>query len=165
MTSPTPLHVRNNDLPLAPGTNDHSVSRIFGQLIEPERGQVSPLFLKYQNPEDTGVEGGNEQVEARAVGASPTALEVPVRIPSTSDITEVRVSPEHHLAPDLSSDYHHDEYDGQFHFVPAEHARQVHEYVAREAAVATVGEVEYAPLTSYAITDDDSDKENCNPNQ
>src|ERR1700761_7691870 len=155
MTSPTPLHVRNNDLPLAPGTNDHSVSRIFGQLIEPERGQVSPLFLKYQNPEDTGVEGGNEQVEARAVGASPTALEVPVRIPSTSDITEVRVSPEHHLAPDLSPEYIHDEYNSQFHFVPSGHADQVHEQVAREAAIATVSEAEYAPFTSYSVSNDD----------
>src|ERR1700761_3749250 len=168
MTSPTPLHVRNNELPLAPGTNDYPVSRIFGQLIEPERGRVSPLFLEYQNPDDTGVEGGDEQVEARTIGMSPTALEVPVRIPSTSDIAEVRVSPEHRLAPNLSSDYHHDEYDGRFHFVPEGHADQVHRQVAREAAITTVSETEYAPFTSYAISDSDqhdSDKENRDPNQ
>src|ERR1700761_6027676 len=165
MTSPTPLHVRNSNTVLAPATSDYSISRIYGQLIEPERGRVSPLFLEYQDPEDTRVEGSDEQVEARTVGTSPATLEVPVRIPSTSDIAEVRVSPEHHLAPNLSPENIHNEYDGQFHFVPSGHADQVHGQVAREAAVAAVSETEYVPFTSYAVSDDDSDKENRDPNQ
>ena len=51
--------------------------------------------------------------------------------------------------------------------VPSEHARQVHESVAREAAAITTWEVEYIPLTPYITTDTkehDSDKENCNLN-
>src|SRR6201996_575918 len=164
MTSPTPLHVRNADTVLPPATSDYSVSHIYGQLIEPERGRVSPLFLEYQD-ENARVEGSDNQVAEGAARTSKTSDEVPVRIPSTSDIAEVRISPEHHLAPNLPSEYIHDEYDGQFHFVPSGHADQVHKQVAREAAVATVSEAEYAPLTSYAIFDDDSDKENRDPNQ
>ena len=106
---------------------DYSISRIFGMLIEPERGRVSPEFLKYQ---DTGVEGGDDQVEARADRASPTVPEVPIRIPSTSDIAEVRNHPNDHRSPNLPSEYHHDEYDGQFHFIPEGHAHQVHVAVA-----------------------------------
>ena len=137
-------------------------------LIEPERGQVSPNFLKYQDTADTGVEGGDNQVEARADRASLTALEVPVHIPSTSDIAEVCNHPDDHLSPNLPSKYHHDEYDGQFHFVSEEHAHQVHAEAGREAAVATTWEAEYTPLTPYVVTDTDdhdSDKENHDPNQ
>ena len=168
MTSPSPLPTpprHANSTPLDVGTTDYSVSRIFGMLVKPKRGQVSPDFLEYQ---DTGVEGGNDQVEARTDGASPAVLEVPVRIPSTSDIAEVRCHPDDHLSPNLPSEYHHDEYDNQFHFVPNEHARQVHEAVAREAAAATTWEAECTPLTPYVATDTeahDSDKENRNPNQ
>ena len=89
MTSPSPLPTppcHANSTPLDIGTTDYSVSHIFGMLIEPERGQVSPDFLEYQ---DAGVERGNDQVEARADRASLTALEIPVCIPSTSDIAEV----------------------------------------------------------------------------
>ena len=107
-------------------------------------------------------------METRAVGTSLITPEVPIRIPSTSDIAEVRSHPDDHLSPNLPSEYHHDEYDGRFHFIPAEHARQVHEEVAREATVATTWETEYVPLTPYVATDveaHDSDKENRDPNQ
>ena len=133
MTSPSPLPVPSrhaNDTPLDVGTMDYSISRIFRMLIEPEHGRVSPDFLEYQDAADTGVEGGDDQMEARADRASPIVLEVPVRIPSTSDIAEVRCHPNDHLSPNLPSKYHHDEYDGQFHFIPEEHAHQVHAEVA-----------------------------------
>ena len=131
MTSPSPRPIPpRNDSPLDAGTNDYSVSRIFGMLVEPERGRVSPDFIEYQDAADTGVDGGNDLMETRAIGTSPTALEVPIRIPSTSDIAEVHSHPDDHLSPNLPSEYHHDEYDGRFHFVPAEHARQVHAEVA-----------------------------------
>ena len=168
MTSPSPLPIPpRNDAPLDDGTNDYSVSRIFGMLIEPERGRVSPDFIEYQDAADEGVEGSDDQVEARAIGTSPIALEVPIRIPSTSDIAEVRSHPDDHLSPNLPSEYHHDEYDGRFHFVPTEHARQVHAEVAREAAAATTWEAEHAPITPYDVDNeaDDSDKENRDPNQ
>ena len=164
MTSPSPLPIPpRTDTPLDVGTTDYSVSRIFGMLIEPERGRVSPDFIKYQDAADTRVERDDDQMETRAVGTSPIAPEVPVRIPSTSDIAEVRCHPNNHLSPDLPSEYHHDEYDSQFHFVPSEHARQVHEAVAREATAATTWEAECTPLTPYVVTNTeahDSDKEN-----
>ena len=79
MTSPSPLPIPpRNDTPLDIGTTDYSVSRIFGMLIEPKRGQVSPDFIEYQDAADTGVEGGDDPVEARAIGTSPTALEVQI---------------------------------------------------------------------------------------
>ena len=169
MTSPSPLPIPpRNDTPLDVRTTNYSISRIFGMLIEPERGQVSPDFIEYQDAADEGVEGGDDQMETRAVGTSLTTLEVPICIPSTSDITEVHSHPDDHLSPNLLSEYHHDECDGQFHFVPAEHARQVHAEVAREAAAATTWEAEYTPLTPYVVTDTDahdSNKENRNPNQ
>ena len=166
MTSPSPLPIPpRNDTPLDVGTNDYSISCIFGMLIEPERGRVSPDFIEYQDAADTGVDGGSGPMETRAIGTSPIAPEVPIRIPSTSDIAEVRSHPDDHLSPNLPSEYHHDEYDSRFHFVPAEHAQQVHAEVVREAAAATTWEVEHAPLTSYEDEADDSDKENHNPNQ
>ena len=169
MTSPSPLPIPpRNDTPLDIGTTDYSVSRIFGMLIEPKRGQVSPDFIEYQDATDMGVEGGDDQMEARAVGTSLIASEIPIRIPTTSDIAEVHSHPDDHLSPNLPSEYHHDEYDGQFHFVPEEHARQVHAEVAQEAATATTWETEHTPLTPYVATDTEahnSDKENRDPNQ
>ena len=153
MTSPSPLPIPpRNDTPLDVRTTNYSISRIFGMLIEPERGQVSPDFIEYQDAADEGVEGGDDQMETRAVGTSLTAPEVPIRIPSTSDIAEVRSHPDDHLSPNLPSEYHHDEYDNQFHFVPNEHACQVHEAVAREAAAATTWEAECTPLTPYSMS-------------
>ena len=100
MTSPSPLPIPpRNDTPLDVGTTDYFVSRILGMLIEPERGWVLPDFIEYQDTADTGVEGGDDQMEARAIRASLTALEVPIRIPSTSDIAEVRCHPDDHLSP------------------------------------------------------------------
>ena len=107
-------------------------------------------------------------MEKGTAGASSITDQVPVRIPSTSDIAKVCCDPNDHLSPNLPSEYHHDEYDNKFHFVPEEYARQVHDAVAREAAVAATWEVEYAPLTLYIVTevdDHDSNKENRDPNQ
>ena len=167
--SPLPIPPRDaNDNSLDARATNYSISRIFGMLIEPECGRVSPDFIEYQDTADTGVEGSDDQVEAGTTRESPTALEVPVRIPSTSDIAEVHNHPYDPLSPNLPSEYHHDEYDGQFHFVPEEHARQVHAQVAREAAVATTWEANHMPLTPYVVTDTeehDSNKENRNPNQ
>ena len=110
---------------------------------------------------------GDNRREEGATGASLITDQVLVRIPSTSDITEVRSNPNDHLSPGLPTEYSHDEYDSKFHFVPEEHARQVHEYITRGMAVATTCEEEYTPITPYVILDDDhdSDKENCDPNQ
>ena len=168
MTSPTPLHVRNADIPLDPGTNDYSVSRIFGMLIEPERGWVSPDFLEYQDAEESPMAGGDDQMEEGAAGTSSATDQVPVRIPSTSDIAKVHCNPDDHLSPNLPPEYHHDEYNGQFHFVPEGHARQVHEAVGQEAAAIATWEAEHTPLTTYVVTDTkehNSDKENRDPNQ
>ena len=167
MTSPTPLHVRNADIPLDPGTNDCFISRIFGNLIKPKRGRVSPLFIKYQDTEESPMARSDNQMEEGATGASSVTDQVPVCIPSTSDITEVHSNRNDHLSPGLPTEYSHDEYDGKFHFVPEEHARQVHEYITRRAAVATTCKEEYTPITPYVVSDDDhhSDKENRDPNQ
>ena len=136
-------------------------------LIEPERGRVSPNFLEYQDAEESPVAGGDDQMKKGTAGASSATDQVPVRILSTSDIAKVCCDPDDHLSPNLPSKYHHDEYDGRFHFIPGEHARQVHEAVAWEATVAATWEAEYAPLTLYIVTDieeHDSDKENHDPN-
>ena len=109
----------------------------------------------------------DNQMEEEATGASLTMNQVPVHIPSTSDITEVCSNPNDHFSPGLPAEYSHDEYDGKFHFVPEEHARQVHECITRGAAVATTCEEEYTPITPYIVSDEDhdSDKENHDPNQ
>ena len=171
MASPSPLPIplcHANDTPLDAGTTDYPISCIFGMLIEPERGRVSPDFIEYQDTEESPVAGGDGQVEEGANRASSVTDQVPVHIPPTSDIAEVRCDPDDHLSLNLPSEYHHDEYDRQFHFVPEGHAHQVHAEVAREAAVATTWEAEYTPLTLYVVTDTDdrdSDKENHDPNQ
>ena len=68
MTSPTPLHVRNADIPLDSGTNDYSISCIFGMLIEPECGRVSPDFVEYQDAKESPMAGSDNQMEERAAG-------------------------------------------------------------------------------------------------
>ena len=168
MTSPTPLHVHNADIPLDPRTDDYSVSRIFGMLIEPERGWVLPDFLEYQDAEESPMAGGDNQMEEGATGTSVVTDQISVHIPSTSDIVEVCCNPDDHLSPSLPSEYHHDECDSQFHFVPEGHACQVHETVVWEAAAVATWEAEHTPLTTYVTIDTeehDFDKENRNPNQ
>src|ERR1700761_3944047 len=59
MTSPSPLHIpppHADHIPLDAGTTDYSVSHIFGMLIEPECGRVSPDFIEYQDEGQLGVE-------------------------------------------------------------------------------------------------------------
>ena len=69
--SQSPLPVRNNELPLGDGTNDYSISCIFGMLIEPERGWVSPDFLEYQDAEGPSMKEVSVGVET---GTSDTGM-------------------------------------------------------------------------------------------
>ena len=69
MSSPTPSTIEDVIIPFSK-PQVYPISCIFGQLIEPERGQVSPNFLEYQ---DTGSAnaGGNQEgtsMEANGVG-------------------------------------------------------------------------------------------------
>ena len=48
MSSPTPSTIENVIIPSG-DPQDYPISRIFSQLIEPERGQVSPNFLEYRH--------------------------------------------------------------------------------------------------------------------
>ena len=69
MSSPTPSTIENVIIPSS-DPQDYPISHIFGQLIEPKHGQVSPKFLEYQDTGSTNT-GGNqerESVEAHGVG-------------------------------------------------------------------------------------------------
>ena len=160
-TTPPPLPIRANAIPLSAGTTDFSVSCIFGMCLEPERGQVSPDFLEYQDAEGPTVEQDGEGVETGAAGEGPDTSQVPVRIPSTSDLSAIRCTPDQRLAPDDDPDYYHNTTPGQFHFVPEGHARQV-----LADLIATPVREEEQQVDVYHLTTDeeeedhDSDKEN-----
>ena len=49
MSSPTSSTIENVIIPSG-NPQDYPISCIFGQLIEPKRGQISPNFLEYQDP-------------------------------------------------------------------------------------------------------------------
>ena len=91
MTSPTPSTIDNALLPLH-DAQDYPLSCIFGQLIKPERGRVSPLFIEYQDEgvtRQSGVEKDGPGVEEGTDLAGQTPVHAPVHIPSTSDISDV----------------------------------------------------------------------------
>ena len=58
-------------------------------------------FLEYQDAEESPMAGGDDQMEEGAAGTSSATDQVPVRIPSTSDIAEVHCNPDDHLSPNL----------------------------------------------------------------
>ena len=129
MTSPSPLHIppphNANNLPLDAGTTDYSISRIFGMLIEPKHGRVSPGFIKYQDPEHIRMGQDGESMVQGATGEGLDQTQNAVHIPSTLDLTVICCASNDHLAPDTSTDYQHSNGEGQFHFVPPGHARQL----------------------------------------
>ena len=91
MTSPTPSTIDNVVLPLH-GTQDYPISRIFGQLIEPKHGWVSPLFIAYQDEgvtRESRVEKDGQGVEEGMNFAGQTPAHAPVCILSTTDISDV----------------------------------------------------------------------------
>ena len=173
MTSPSPLRIppppHADHILLDARTTDYPISHIFGMLIKPKRGCVLPDFLKYQSEEQLGVGQDGEGVAQRAVDKGKDPLTVPVCILSTSDLAEIHCTPDEHHAPNTTSNYHHSDREGQFHFVPPGHAQQLVEEAVQEAnttASTTKFEVEPTPITPYIVTSDDnkdhnSDKENC----
>src|ERR1700761_4380008 len=99
MTTTPPLPIRANVIPLESGTTNHTVSRIFGMCLEPERGRVSPDFLEYQDAEGSPVDQDGEGMEEGAIREGTDSSQVPVHIPSTSDISAICCLPDQRLAP------------------------------------------------------------------
>src|ERR1700761_3347816 len=103
MTPPSPLHIppphNANNLPLDAGTTDYSISRIFGMLIEPKHGRVSPGFIKYQDPEHIRMGQDGESMVQGATGEGLDQTQNAVHIPSTLDLTAIRCASDDHLAP------------------------------------------------------------------
>ena len=157
--SQSPLPVRNNELPLDNGTNNYSVSRIFGMLIEPEHGRVSPDFLEYQDVEGPSMEEVNTGVETGTgdTGTFPTTILISTM--PTDNTALIHCNPNDHLAPGLNREYQHDITEGQSYFVPPGHAQQV------LASLVTPTSEEEPNITPYQILSEDeehdSDKKNC----
>ena len=76
-------------------------------LIEPERSQVLPGFIEYQDKGRCGVGQDGEKVAMGTTGESQAQITNAVHIPSTSNLTKICTAPDDHLAIDLSSNYHH----------------------------------------------------------
>ena len=97
MSSPTPSTIENVIIPSS-NPQDYPISHIFGQLIEPEHGQVSPNFLEYQDTGSTNAGGDQEgaSMEANGVGVeagtahqSLPQLSSPVSVTTISDISDM----------------------------------------------------------------------------
>ena len=97
MSSPTSSTIDNVIIP-SDDAQDYPISHIFGQLIEPECGQVSPNFLEYQDPgsADAGGNQAGKSVEADGIGVeagathqSPPQVQSLVSITTISNISDV----------------------------------------------------------------------------
>ena len=113
--SQSPLPVHNNELPLDNSTNDYSISRIFGMLIEPEHGWVSPNFLEYQDVEGPSMKEVNTGVETGTgdMGTFPTTILISTM--PTDNTAPIHCNPNDHLAPGLDHEYCHDPSHGGFY--------------------------------------------------
>ena len=72
MSSPTPSTIEDVIIPSG-DPQDYPISCIFGQLIEPKHGRVSPDFLEYQDP---GAANTASDQEGESVKANGTGVEV-----------------------------------------------------------------------------------------
>ena len=97
MSSPTPSTIEDVIIPFSK-PQVYPISHIFGQLIEPECGRVSPDFLEYQdtgsantrgNQEGTSMEANGVRVEAGTDHQSLPQLSSPVSVTTVSDISNL----------------------------------------------------------------------------
>ena len=156
MSSPTPSTIENVIIS-SNNPQDYPISRIFSQLIKPERGQVSPNFLEYQdtgaanttsNQEGEGMEENGTRVEAGANHQSPPQLTSPVSVTTVSDISDMLCT---HNCP---AEYCHNH---PVFIPPLTSERIAHNILqhTQEAHKAGIG-----PIVGYSIGNNDSDKEN-----
>ena len=162
MSSPTSSTIDNVIIPSS-NTQNYPISRIFGQLIEPEHGQVSPDFLEYQDPGSTD-DGGNQEgtsieadgigVEAGATHQSLPQSRSPVSVTTVSNISDMLCT---HNCP---TEYCHDHQHYPV-FVPPLEGKYIAHNILQQAQEAH--KVGVRPITGYTSDPDNSDKEN-NPN-
>ena len=162
MSSPTSSTIDNVIIPSS-NTQNYPISCIFGQLIEPEHGQVSPDFLEYQDPGSTD-DGGNQEgtsieadgigVEAGATHQSLPQSRSPVSVTTVSNISDMLCT---HNCP---TEYCHDHQHYPVFVPPLEGKYIAHNILQQAQEAHRVG---VRPITGYTIDNDNSDKEN-NPN-
>ena len=159
MPSPTPSTIEDVILPSS-NPQDYPISCIFRQLIEPERGQVSPDFLEYQDTgsanaggdqEGMGMEAKGVGVEARTNHQSLPQLSSSVSVTTVSDISNLLCAHNH------PAEYCH-EHEHNPVFVPPPEGEYIicnifqHLQEAQESG--------FGPVIGYTLDNDDSDKEN-----
>ena len=159
MSSPTSSTIDNVIIP-SDDAQDYPISHIFGQLIEPECGQVSPNFLEYQDPgsADAGGNQAGKSVEADGIGVeagathqSPPQAQSLVSITTVSNISDVLCA---HNCP---TEYCH----GHQHypiFVPPLEGEYIAHNILQQAWEAH--KVGVGPITGYTIDNNDSNKKN-----
>ena len=156
MSSPTLSTIENVIIP-SNDPQDYPISHIFGQLIKPEHGQVSPDFLEYQDTgaanttsdqEGEGMEVDDTGVEAGATHQSPPQSTSPVSVMTISDISNMLCA---HNCP---AEYCHNHPV----FIPPPTSKQIARNILQHAQEAH--EADIRPIVGYSIDNNDSDKEN-----
>ena len=88
MSSPTPSTIANVVIPSG-DPQDYLISCIFGQLIEPEHGRVSPDFLEYQDTGSINARGNQEGESVEAHGGGVEAGTNCQSLPQSSSLVSV----------------------------------------------------------------------------
>ena len=158
MSSPTSPTIDNAVLPFH-DAQDYPISCIFGQLIKPKCGRVSPNFIEYQDKGITGqprMEEDGERVEEGTDLAGQMPAHALVRIPFTSDITDVLCT--HNNTKEYC---HYCNNDIPLFIPPPAFAQTILGVLHASQAASEVGT---GPLTGYHLStrseEGDSDKEN-----
>ena len=159
MSSPTPSIIKDVIIPSG-DPQDYPLSHIFGQLIKPEHGWVSPNFMEYQDPgaTDTASNQEGEGMKADGIGVEVgTARQSPPQSSSLVSITTVSNISDVLCAHNHPAEYCHD-HEHYPIFVPPPAGKQIacnilqHTREAHEAGI--------RPIVGYSIGNDNSDKEN-----
>ena len=159
MPSPTPSTIEDVIIPSS-DPQGYPISRIFRQLIEPERGQVSPNFSEYQDTGSANARGGQEGTSMKAnsigveVGANHQSLpqlSSPVSVTTVSDISNLLCT---HNCP---AKYCH-EHEHNPVFVPPPEGEYIICNILQH--LQETQERDFGPAIGYTIDNDEGDKEN-----
>ena len=113
MSSPTPSTIENVVI-TSGDPQDYPISHIFGQLIEPEHGRVSPNVVEYQDPEAVDATSNQEResmeedgtgVEAGAAHQGLPQLQSLVSVTTISDISNMLCT--HNRPTEYCHDHEH----------------------------------------------------------
>ena len=157
MSSPTPSTIENVIIPSGNSQN-YPISHIFGQLIKPKRGRVSPDFLEYQDTGSANAGGDQEGTSVKAndagveVGANHQSLPQPSSLVSVvSDISNLLCA--HGNAAEYCHEHKHNPV-----FVPPLEGKYIIRNVLQH--LQETQERGFGPIIGYTLDNDNSDKEN-----